>query len=601
MNIKKETILLLIFSLIVYLANGETISSGDAIPNSLLAFNLLENHTLNFDAFRNSYLCTESYSNCYFFIEANNGHLSSFYPIGSAIVTFPLYLIFYIYLKLTHSLWVPLDLTADSFEAYRASLEKLAASLTTAISVSIFYLSLRLKFKRKLSLLATFIFAFATNTWMTSSQGLWQHGISNLALVSIIFCLLKANRAPEQYQKRWLLAAGLISGLIPGIRPTSALYVIAAILYIVFSYRFKAIFFLSGLITAIPSLLWNLYYFGNLTGGYSSFLSESPYVFSLDHFIKASLGTLISPSRGLLIFSPIVLYSLLGAYQVFKLRTRKDEQLIGSMTIAAIALLGSYFFFRIWWAGHSYGPRFTTDLMPILCYLISYFLASNMSKFKLLKFKKLLNIQLLLFMTLLIFSTSTQVAGAFGYNPGVMWNAIPLNVRIYRYRLWNIRDNQIERHFRALFNQISKPHLDNSVYVNGLDGLIKQITDEKNQAINSVISVQPGSRQLFKAYLVNIGESRWFGYRAALPEGETRVRVRLFDVENHRQVSKTQLFISGSPQKNEWTTAIGSIHFPQKPGRYKLVFDLIADEICEFPQTDDNLPYVLSINVVNQI
>lgn len=581
------------------MANGVTIGSGDSIPNSLLAFNLLENHNLNFDAFRTSYLCSQSYSNCYFFLEANNGHLSSLYPIGSAIITFPLYLIFYIYLKLTNYISVPIDLTSASFEVHRLFFEKLAASITTAITVSIFYLSLRLKFKRGLSLLATLIFAFATNTWMTSSQGLWQHGISNLALVSIVFCLLKANRAPENNQKIWLLLAGLVCGLLPGIRPTTTLYAIAAILYSVFIYRFKAIFLLCGLITAIPSFIWNLYYFNNLTGGYSALLSTSPYIFSLNHFINASLGTLISPSRGLLIFSPIVLYSFLGAYQVFKLRSHRDEKLIGCMTIAGLLLLLSYFFYRIWWGGHSYGPRFMTDLMPIFCYLISYFLASsNIST--LLKFKKFINAKLLVFITLLIFSTFTQFVGAFGTNPGLMWNPIPLDVEIDHQRLWTIKDNQIERNFRALLNPIIQPRINNQVYIKGLDGLIKQITDENDRAIDPGISVQPGSRKLLKASLENTGVSRWFGYRSALKKGETRVRGRFFDLDNN-QISEVRLFISGNPKKNELTNAIGYINFPQEPGRYKLVLDLIAEGISEFPKTDNKLPYVLNINIINQI
>ena len=597
MNKKIDAILLLIFSLIVYLANGVTISSGDSIPNSLLAFNLLENHNLNFDDFRTSYLCSKSYSNCYFFLEANNGHLSSLYPIGSAIVTFPLYLIFYIYLKLTNYISVPIDLTAANFEVHRLFFEKLAASIITALTVSIFYLSLRLKFKRGLSLLATLIFAFATNTWMTSSQGLWQHGISNLAIVSTIFCLLKANHAPDKEQKRWLLLAGLLSGLLPGIRPTTTLYTMAAILYSVFIYRFKAVFLLCGLITAIPSLLWNLYYFDNLTGGYSALLSTSPYIFSLNHFINASLGTLISPSRGLLIFSPIVLYGFVGAYQVVKLRAHRDEKLIGSMTIAGLLLLLSYFFYRIWWGGHSYGPRFMTDLIPIFGYLISYFLAS--SKIGVLwKFKKFLNVKLLVFITLLSFSTFTQFVGAFGTNPGLMWNPIPLDVGIAHQRLWALQDNQIERNFRALLNPIIQPRINNQVYIQGLDGLITQVTDEHDQALDSEISVQPGARKLLKASLENTGVSRWFGYRAALKKGETRVRGRFFHL-NQNQISEVRLFISGNPQTNELTNALGYINFPQEPGRYQLVFDLIAEGIGEFPQTGNSLPYVLNVNIIN--
>lgn len=48
---------LLIFCtcLFIYLANGETISSTDNDSSSLLAFNWLDNHSLNFDIFRDGY------------------------------------------------------------------------------------------------------------------------------------------------------------------------------------------------------------------------------------------------------------------------------------------------------------------------------------------------------------------------------------------------------------------------------------------------------------------------------------------------------------------------------------------------------------------
>ncbi|WP_414548184.1 protein O-mannosyl-transferase family [Anabaena sp. CCY 0017] len=595
-NLLLTSILILFFSVVVYLANGVTISAGDTIPNTLLAFNLIENHTLHFDAFRTSYLCRD-YANCYFFSEANNGHLSSSYPIVPAIVTFPLYLLFYIYLKFTHYISISVDLTSVNFEVHRLFFEKLAASITTAITVTIFYLSLRLKFNQGLSLLSTFIFAFATNTWMTSSQGLWQHGISNLALIIIIFCLLKANRATDQYQQKWLLLAGLFCGLLPGIRPTSAIYAIATIFYSVFIYRFKAIFLLCGLITAIPSFVWNLYYFGNLTGGYSNLFSASPYIFTLNNFIEASLGTLISPSRGIVIFSPVVLFSIFGAYKVFKLRFHKDEQLIGCMTIAGIILLLSYCFYRVWWAGHSYGPRFMTDIMPIFCYLISYFLANILSNQW--KIKKLISLRLLIFVTFLVFSILVQFVGAFGSNAGKLWNAIPLDIDRYHYRLWTIEDNQIERNYKAVLNTMIKLPIDNQEYIKNLDGIIKEITDKNDQQINSIISVLPGSIKIFKANIENTGLSKWFGYNSAIRRGETRVRGRFFDEENNL-ISEVRLYIAGNPQKNELANAIGAIHFPQETGKYQLNFDLIAEGMGEFPVTNNMLPYVLNVNVVNQ-
>ncbi len=605
MNIKlephpaREVLLIFLVCIIVYLANGTTINPGDTVPNTLLAFNLFENHTLNLDIFRKSHFCVPDCP--YFFAEGNYGHLSYTYPIGPALITLPLYVFFYGYLKLIHHYaLVPLDITSVSFEVYRFFFEKLAATITTASTVVIFYLSLRLKFNRTISLISTFIFAFATNTWMTSSQTLWQHSISNLALVIIVFCLLKANHTSEKQQRAWLVIAGIACGLLPGIRPTSTIYAIAAVVYSVFTYRSQSIFLLSGLLSALPSISWNLYYFGNMfSGGYSKMFPNSPYIFTFNNFISTSLGILVSPSRGLLIFSPILLYALPGTFQLFKLRFGKDEKLLGCMLMASIVLLTSYCFYSIWWAGHSYGPRFLTDILPIVCFVISYALATH--KAKLLQTRTIFTIKFLVFVTLLIISIFTQVVGAFGANPGVNWDATPLDVdKTHNQKLWNLQDSQIERNFKSVFHKIIKPATENPAYVEGLSGSIKQVFNENNPVVvNSLISVAPSAEISIKANVENTGKSRWFGYESALEKGEVRIRGRFYDAHN-TQLSETRLYVSGTPKLNESTHAIGTITFPKQPGMYKFLLDLVAEGIGEFPHVPGKSPYLLYINVGNQ-
>jgi hypothetical protein len=340
-----------------------------------------------------------------------------------------------------------------------------------------------------------------------------------------------------------------------------------------------------GLLSAVPSIAWNLYYFGNLTGGYSKMFPSSPYMFTLNHFINASLGTLISPSRGLLIFSPIVLYSVLGAYQVFQLRSGKDEKLIGCMSIASIILLFSYFFYITWWAGYCYGPRFLTDIMPVVCYLINYFSAGNVEKYR--KHKKNFTIIFLFFLSI-VYSTLVQCIGAIGANPGIYWDPIPLNINLpqYQYRLWELRDSQIQRNLNALLHKIIKPPTRNPVYIQGLSGIIKGITDERVQPLGSLISVQPGSEKFLKAYLENTGVSSWYGYQSALEKGEARVRGIFYNNKN-QPVQEVRLYISGLTKEHETANAIGSISFPKQPGTYKLIFDLIAEGVGEFPKKND--------------
>jgi len=77
-------------------------------------------------------------------------------------------------------------------------------------------------------------------------------------------------------------------------------------------------------------------------------------------------GHLVSPNRGLFVFSPILLLALVGMIVQVRRRT------IDALDIAVLVVLGAYFvaisLAGQWWAGHSFGPRFTTDVLPLLAY-----------------------------------------------------------------------------------------------------------------------------------------------------------------------------------------------------------------------------------------
>ncbi|MBF2047102.1 MAG: hypothetical protein IGS54_07015 [Elainella sp. C42_A2020_010] len=86
--------LIFVTCVFVYLANrSTTLTSSDNVTHTLLAFNWLENQTLHFDAFRDGHLYGGGIP--YYLVEAPNGHLTSRYPIGTALVSFPLYCFFY--------------------------------------------------------------------------------------------------------------------------------------------------------------------------------------------------------------------------------------------------------------------------------------------------------------------------------------------------------------------------------------------------------------------------------------------------------------------------------------------------------------------------
>jgi len=597
---KTVSLVLFILCCVVYLANGQAITSNDNVPASILALNWLDNGIFHFDALRDTYFYNSRPAVPYFFVEAPNGHLTSTYPIGTSIITFPIYFVLWMGLRSVELIQTLLtgvpanlfELTDKASHSNIYSFQKIAATIVASLSVVLFYLSLRLKFISPfVILLSTFIFAFCTTTWMISSQGLWQHGPSNLVVLAIIFTLLKANRAtdanPATHARRrtLLVLTGFLCGLLPGIRPTSVIFSFVAVVYAVVIFRKEALYLLLGLPSLLMSACWNFYFFGFdlkyfLVGGYSRFaegdrsFAEQYYILTWQQFKIGFLGLLVSPSRGLLIFSPITLLALPGAVQLFRHRGKEDEKLILLMTGAAFILFIQYCFFSIWTGGWGYGPRYMTDLIPIIGWLIAYCLDAAFHQWH--RFKAGMAILTASSLSLLIgVSLASQLVGAF--SPDTLWDSIPYSST---ERIWQWSDNQIVRHARGVYSQINHPIHDEDDYLAGIDGSIVGLQNQANKVLPQRFTYVPNRPLQLTAMLQNTGQSPWFGYEAGLRRGLVVVEVRLFDRQNGDRQDATvaggqsRLYVSEAPQTEGRAIAIGRITTPAQPGRYRMTFAL---------------------------
>jgi hypothetical protein len=602
----------------VYLANGETISSTDNASSSLLAFNWLDNHSLNFDIFRDGYLYrTDNKHGAngipHFLVESANGHLSSTYPIGNVILTFPLYFLFFVGIKAgefyQNFIWGNsvdfLRLADPSFEGAVQHYQKLAAVGVAAFSTMIFYWANRLKFNSAIALLSTFIFAFATSTWMIGSQGLWQHGSSNLAVLCIIFCLLKANRSQGKNRKILLALTGVFCGLLPGIRSTSVLYSVAAIAYAFWAYRKEALYLVLGLPSILLSASWNIYYFGFslsklVIGGYSRYdaknasFTDSYYAWTVQQFLTGFSGLLVSPSRGILVFTPVSLLAIPGAWQLWRWRSGKDEKLFLGLSLAALGIFLQYCFFKVWAAGACYGPRYLTDILPIVCFLISYCLANWVEKWNQGQ-DKFVRLKLALLTVLVSFSMMTQTVGAFGSTD---WDGIPEPAQ---ERLWQLHDSQIERHAKHVFYKAFDPLGDRDRYLSEWNGVIESVHKRNNAPIKEVLEGVPSRKMFLTAEVKNIGRVPWIGYETGLSRGRAQVGVEFLDSNNQpvriKAGKRSRLYIAGTPQPGETVTALGRVNFPPQPGEYKMVFELGVGGLKK-PPGMVKPTYVLNVRVL---
>jgi hypothetical protein len=576
------TPLLVISALTIYLLNGPTLLSGDAISNSLLVFTWLETGEPYFDRLQQATQGTVLagwFGEFTGFRMALNGHWTSAFPIGPAIVTAPLYGLFYLYWKLTHWGQVFGVTTGLPFELTRMFYQKLASAIVAALSVGLFFQIAQLRFPQRIALISTIIFGFASSTWTISAQGLWQHGPLNLMVLVMVWSLLQAENGSTK--NAWALLAGIACGLIPGIRQTGLLFSAVGVIYGFWRLRSRFGWLLLGLFSALPWLWWNHYHFGNaISGGYSVFVKT---LYAWSNFPTAAPGMFFSPSRGFLVYMPIAIFAVPGAWhwgtqlwrnwRMCKLQYHAIDCLFGGLFMASLGILLNYCFFSVWFAGECYGARFSTDVLPAVCGMIGYYLMDFQSQLR--RTKRWLlrhQIALLGFGLAGLFSLLTQVAGVASH-PLSDWNRTPWVANPWMAesnRYWDWGDSQWLRNLRGIQNRGYQSYLTSPRYLANFQGQAVQVAIHQGSRIVpplTIASTQP--YVLLDVLVQNSGKSNWYGYQHGIGIGEMYVQGDLYNAQQQK-VATTNFYLSGICPAGQICKAQGMLFKPATPGNYRL-------------------------------
>ena len=340
-------VLLAELALVVYLATGRLLASGDTLPARYLPVALLEAHTFTLDGALAGFAGVPPgpdgvtpYS-----LRRVHGHYLSWYPIGAPVLAVPIYA-------------AAGALGADlRDEATLRTLEKGSAALMVAASVAIlgWALGALLPAEPTWAVTLTLLYAFGTSSLSTSSQALWQHGPSQLALAAT-FALL-ACPGPEVPR---LLGAGFAAGVAAITRPSDVI-LLGPILAALAVPAPRRLLWLG--LGALPPLTLEVAYRWTYFGTPLALFYQSADL-GLGYFTGTWLagvaGILVSPARGLLVWSPFVALSPWGF-------TRRDAPgWVRAAGVGAILTVAAYGLTRTWWAGHSIGPRLLADLTPAL-------------------------------------------------------------------------------------------------------------------------------------------------------------------------------------------------------------------------------------------
>jgi hypothetical protein len=307
--------------------------------------------------------------------------------------------------------------------------QRVIASILVSMAAVVMFLIASESLSRPRALSLTLAFALGTSALSTATRALWQHGPSMLFLSLTLFCLLKSRVSP-----RWLLGAGLAIALAYMMRPTNIVSVLLVSLYVLIKYRRKSWWYLAGaLIVAVPWTALNLSLYGNPLPPY---YEPGRFPWDTRSFLSAAMANLLSPGRGLFLFTPVALFAFVGIGR--KIGSHSFDSLDLLLVAALLAHWVVISLFGAWWAGHSYGPRFFTDVLPYLFYLtIPAMGAMTWDSVR-------GRIATVAFGLAAVISFAIHLYAAVSWGPH-RWNGEPVNVDFHPNRVWDWNDPQFLR------------------------------------------------------------------------------------------------------------------------------------------------------------
>jgi len=337
---------------------------ADSNYSMLLSYQLMKNHTFRLDEYFHKPLDPIAYptltsNGLPYQVEELNGHIYYLYPPGSSLLSLPVVALFSAFG------YTPVNDDLTYNREHEQVIESFIAALLMAVStVVMFYVALEFVPLHWALIIATG-FALGTQVWSTASRVLWTHTWSVFLSSIIILILTKL--------KRFSIVEQLIIGTLLSwsffVRPTNAIMIVAVTSFLLIVYKYKVLpTLITGGFWFICFILFSriLYasflpiYYGASIPNYHGTTFLSQFAVRMDGIA----GMLISPSRGVLIYVPVILF-VCFLLLVFRKYIMNIPIFYVSIVIY-IANILLYSSFSMWWAGHAYGARYLTDVVPWL-------------------------------------------------------------------------------------------------------------------------------------------------------------------------------------------------------------------------------------------
>ncbi|OGC47173.1 hypothetical protein A2886_00820 [candidate division WWE3 bacterium RIFCSPHIGHO2_01_FULL_42_13] len=413
--------------------NQLPIQSEDTLPAMFLPVTIIQEGTIYLDTYYDLFLQhyphpdDRTYEKGFlpFYLRQAGDHYVSAFPIITSLLALPFY---FIPLKLG----VPISLETVTY------LGHFSAAAIMAFSGGFLYLLLRKHFSldEKKAKLLTVVYLFATINFALISQALWQHGTAELLFILALWFM---------YEKKWFWMAFVLSLAVIS-RPTAAL--VFPFLSLIFIEKTWSNFrefikplsrYVLGLVPPILFFTWytNTYYLGIVNNGYS----DQWFSGWQSKFPEGLLGLLLSPSKGILIYSPIIVFAIIGAY--LALRNKQWKTNLNYVVLASVVLMHVLVMsiWKHWYGGWSFGYRMASDVIPFMILLMVPYVQSELFE----KTKRW-------FYFLFGFSVLVQVFGIVFFDG--IWHAAYDGGFKDTGWLWSIKDSEFAFNIRRLLVKV---------------------------------------------------------------------------------------------------------------------------------------------------
>ena len=447
---------LFVVCLAAYLSNGDFLPGNDQAGNMLFSVNLLKRGALSVspphapdaffwtleqpgqpaqrvtfdnwnsaadDAYRRGRLKAPTH---YYYLSATthpDRYVNTF-GVGAPLTGLPVYA----------ALDLFVDIAADRYWWWHGG--ALAASLLTAGAALFVFLAARGFVAPMPAFLVALAFGLGSCVWPINSQALWQHPANTFFLsLGAWFLLRRTQRMSDA------ACCGAALGMAVLCRPASAVVVVCVGAYLVWtSHRRLAAYVLGGLPLLAILVAYNSYYFGSpLTFGQGvaskiiALASTGSDNLWQSSWLESIPGLLISPQRGLVWFSPVLLLGLVGAVAIWRNAIYRPLIPLQAAVVLLFLVAGRWF---DWWGGSTWGYRPIVDTTPFLALLMIPVIGQVLANRGL----------RVLFAALLVWSVAVQFVGAYSYSLIGWTNQWSDHDNPDRASLWQWRRPQIGYH-----------------------------------------------------------------------------------------------------------------------------------------------------------